>query len=131
MELWMPPSAADLDRLFLDLLPYVLGAGILFGLMTGFSLRALRHRQGIHFPSRIRRLAFVGGVILTVVAEALYVGAGAWRHIHPLFVLSHGKSFLIPVLFAILWYVAAYGAIRAPRWSGRYALWPRLNGGRS
>lgn len=126
-----PASERELDKLFFSLVLFVAIAGGVSGLATGRSLRMLRHRKDIHFPSRIRRLALIAGVVLTITCEMIYLSAGWWREIYPMDVLTHGKSALIPILFVVLWYIAAYGIIRAPRWSGRYALWPLLNGGRS
>jgi hypothetical protein len=122
-------SGRDLDELFFGFLLSTAIAGILSGLASGVVLNFLRHRRGVHFPSRVRRFALSMGLILTMVFGGIYVGAGVWRQIHPVSVLTEGKSVLIPVLFATLWYLAAYVAIRFPRWSGRYALLPRLKGG--
>jgi hypothetical protein len=126
-----PTTERDLDNLFFDVLPFAALAGVVSGFVMGPSLRALRHHQSVNFPSRIRRLALVSGGILTVACEAVYVGAGIWRQIPLIPLVTHGESTLIPVLFAVLWYVTAYVAVRVPRWSGRYALWPHLKGGRS
>lgn len=126
-----PVSQFELEKLFFDLLLWTAVAGPILGLATGPSLRVLRHHPGAHFPSRARKLALLLGTILTVAAYALYVGEGLRRGFPLHAVLTYGMSALIPALFAILWYVTAYTSVRIPRWSGRYALWPRLKGGQS
>lgn len=125
------PTRSELDRLFFDLLPYAVAAGVLTGLATGPTLRKLRHHEGVHYPSRVRRFALSTWGLLSLACGGGYVAVGLLRGLPPLAVLTHRGGALTPLLFALLWYVTAYVAIRVPRWSGRYALWPhQLGGGR-
>lgn len=126
-----PTTGSVLDRLFLDLLPYAVAAGVLTGLAAGPALRKLRHHEGIHYPSRVRNFALFTWGLLILACGGGYVAVGLLRDLPPLAVLTHRGGALIPLLFALLWYIFAYVTIRVPRWSGRYSLWPhRLVGGR-